>query len=495
MKKIVYSLLSLFVSIPFFAQEEEVFYKSEHFYIRGNSLLTGNNILGHHATNALMDNSVANDAVKMKYIDIDNDKRTFSSSQASITDVPENSKIVYAVLYWTALYPYNKGRMSTRGGKLSYKGKGGRDADINEILFRTPGKEYILIEGEIIKDGFNSEEVSETAPYVSKADVTDILQNISDVNGIYTVANVRAAEGNIPGGGSAGWMLYVLYENESETLKYFTTYDGLIDVDKKTIDIEFSDFKSLEEGKINPVFGVGALEGDRKIPSDQLLLWSPKKRDFIPLSNAVREERNFFNSSIIIDENNLPDRNPNSSNTLGFDLVKISVDNNENLFFDEASTETTLRFQTRVDRYYVFFVSFEIEIDSDFLEKSEKVSVSENEHEIEAEIETDESLEKSFVFETAENQEGTSHYPGVEIPELSAGYYIISNVFSISKNAEEWKNLLVSKGFTPKSFINPKTGWEYVYLDSFQNPEEATTVLEENKKRSLFEGLWILKVN
>src|SRR5690554_6803222 len=213
------------------------------------------------------------------------------------------------------------------------------------------------------KEGFE-----DVAPYVCRADVTDILQELPELTGVYTVGNIRAAEGKIPGGGSAGWLLYIVYENAEESLKYFTTYDGLIEVDREKVDIKFSGFRSKQEGKINPTLGIGALEGDRKIRSDQMLLYNEKEDDFVPMSNALREERNFFNSSITMGNSVYQDRNPNSSNTLGFDLLKLNIPNEKNQFFDENTTEATLRFQTRADRFYLFFVSFEIDLDQDYLE-------------------------------------------------------------------------------------------------------------------------------
>lgn len=365
----IFTLLAVFLWFQSgFSQTKDRLKESKHIYIHGNSVLVGNNSLGHHATKPMLEDDVPNDAVKMKYIDVDQDKKTFSSSEASISGIPENSRVVYAVLYWSALYPYEKGNLRTTGGKTRFIGKGERSTDFNQILFQTPGNKYRSVLGTVLKDGHEQKEFKDTSPYVCRADVTEFLQALSSANGTYAVGNIRAAEGRVSGGGSAGWLLYVVYENEEESLKYFTTYDGLIEVDKEVVDLKFSGFKSKQEGKINPTFGIGALEGDRKIRSDQMLLYSKKNDEFIAMGNALREERNFFNSSITMGNSIFQDRNPNSSNTLGFDLLKFDIPNENNDFFDENTTDAVLRFQTRADRFYLFFVSFEIDMDRDYLE-------------------------------------------------------------------------------------------------------------------------------
>lgn len=359
------TLLSYQFAIP---QSTGNLKENKHIYLHGNSVLIGNTILGHHTTKPMMDDNIPNDAVKMKYIDVDQDRKTFSSSQASLIDAPKNARVAYAALYWGALYPHKKSSISTRGGKVRFMGKGERDSDVNQILFQMPGKEYISIEGKILKDEHGNKDFSNVSPYVCRADVTNLLQDLPHINGIYTVANIKATEGTISGGGSAGWILYVVYEDFSESLKYFTTYDGLIQVDRETVDLKFSNFKSNQKGKINPTLGIAALEGDRKIRTDQMLLYSPKKDEFIPMSNRLRSERNFFNSSITMGNQIYENRNPNSSNTLGFDVLKLDVPNESNQFFDENTTETTLRFQTKADRFFLFFVSFEIDMDREYLE-------------------------------------------------------------------------------------------------------------------------------
>lgn len=588
-----------------FSQTKENLKESKQLYFHGNSILIGNNILGHHATRPMMQDEVPNDAVNMKYIDVDDDKATFSSSQASIRDVPNNAKVAYAALYWTGLYPYEKGVLRTSSGRARYIARGEREDKVHQVLFKTPGSEYVPIEGIVLKDEYGKEGFEDVAPYVCRADVTDILQELPELTGVYSVGNIRAAEGKIPGGGSAGWLLYIVYENAEESLKYFTTYDGLIEVDREKVDIKFSRFRSRQEGKINPTLGIGALEGDRKIRSDQLLLYNEKEQDFVPMSNSLREERNFFNSSITMGNSMYSDRNPNSSNTLGFDLLKLDIPNEKNQFFDENTTEATLRFQTRADRFYLFFVSFEIDLDQDYLElvnfgwnqtesiskkdglqkaektptttqkiqssdtnavainstqrpeteedadqnklhegvedlaagktefsKSEEVGINGDEEttqrlrdnvggsqkQINEESDEQEADKKGIQLSNTSkiytvNGSRKLRYPNLSeseavdikhqiltqdnriIPGLPSGYYLVTNVFANRKNAIRWREFLISKGFTPHTFVSPENDWEYIYIQSFDDLEGGFEVWKQHQDKEYFIGLWLMKVN
>src|SRR5690606_23677296 len=81
--------------------------------IKGEITFIGNNILNrktdskssNDAYNEIGPNSDYNDDLNMQYIDIDNDKSTFSSSSASLSiPDPSCSRVVYAGLYWSAKY-------------------------------------------------------------------------------------------------------------------------------------------------------------------------------------------------------------------------------------------------------------------------------------------------------------------------------------------------------------------------------------------------------
>ena len=257
-----------------YPQEGLLFSRQQQLYLKGNSALIGNNIVSTDATKPLNDLSGFNDNLKLEYIDIDDDKTTFSSSQANLTiDVPP-SKIKYAALYWSAVYKYDKGvkRELKEKNKIVYKGNDTRSMNVNSILFKQPNGNYQKIEGQIIFDSYNSKLFEFNKPYLCYADVTSQLQQVKTINGSYTVANILATEGYISGGASGGWLLYIVYESEKAKPKYFATFKGFVEVYKEPVDIIFNNFKTDESDTIKSSFCLGALEGDQKLKTDSLEL-------------------------------------------------------------------------------------------------------------------------------------------------------------------------------------------------------------------------------
>ena len=166
------------------------------------------------------------------------------------------------------------------------------------------------------------------------------------------------------GGSSAGWVLYVVYKNPNSNPKHITTYHGFADIAENTpLDIEIKQLTTEKEGLIDASITMAALEGDINLKQDQSLIFNPKDSTYIPLSNKLRNSKNFFNSSITTKENNLfSNRIPNSTNTLGFDLAQMKVPNNNNNIISKNTTEAGLRFSTKSDRFYLFFTAFELSL-------------------------------------------------------------------------------------------------------------------------------------
>lgn len=489
MKPFCFVLLN-FIACMCFAQEAPNFTLNKQFYLKGNSALIGNNIISLDRTEALNNNSKFNDIESLIYVDIDNDDNTFSSSQATL-NIPENSKIKYAAIYWSAIYPYNYGKAETKRinneKKIVYVGDGKRDDNINNILFKTPNSKYIPINGTIVLDEITNTAIENTHPYVCFADVTTVLQNEENNNGNYTLGNIKATQGYVSGGCSAGWLLYVVYENDNDTAKYFTVYNGFADVFEEPVNILFQNFKTPEDGDIKTSLLLGTLEGDKKIKGDHCGFLDANN-NYVPLANKVRPKFNFFNSSITVDEKPFLERLPASTNTLGFDLLKMNIPNKNNNIIANNSNRAAFQLNSKLDRYYLFFVAFETEINPVYLEKNEpdttnlipkKKIVNKL---IEAE-EIDKDLEKIINMES------------IRVPNTPKGYYLVTNVFSKKYHASMWITFLKEKKYNPKVFINPKNGWHSVYVDYNLDPITIYKKLKELSLKDYFKDLWITKVN
>src|SRR5690606_30725429 len=175
----------------------------------------------------------------------------------------------------------------------------------------------------------------------------------------------------IVGGISGGWSLVIVYENPTLLGKKITTFDGYAGIKSgESLDIPVQGFRTLPEHfPVNANMGVMALEGDRGIDGDQLRIKADgiSSNDYVRLSNSVNPWNNFFNGSISRQteyDNGLinPNRNPNSENTLGWDVDLFRINNPNNSVIPNNETGVTLRAMSTQDKYDIFFTSFDVEI-------------------------------------------------------------------------------------------------------------------------------------
>jgi len=318
--------------------------------IKGDMVLIGNNILG-PSNNPYNNENGYNHLEDMQYIDIDNDPSTFSSSSADLEiPNPDCYLVKYAGLYWGAV---------TKG-----------DQPFTNVKFKGPTGEYNDITGTVIFDaGGTSADGGNSFPYACYADVTSILTGLTDNLGTYTLANVSSALGKtddfIPRnqtGYSAGWSLFVVYEDPSLPGKSITSFDGFSTIrlsgDNNNLDIPVSGFTSVPApSPVRASFAFATLEGDKPISGDRL------KLNGTTLSTTDRSANNFFNSSVT-QINTLPvnNRNPNSTNTLGFDTGVLNIPNPGNTVIPNNATSATLTFNTSGDTYFQYFLAFAIDI-------------------------------------------------------------------------------------------------------------------------------------
>lgn len=334
-------------------------------YVKGDMTVIANNIVnrkdyGNNPNMPYMNatkTAKLNDEFEMFYIDIDSDMSTFSSSAATLyLENEENKKIVYAGLYWSATYKYNSGVKNKRN---KFKAFDKNREEFDQIKLKLPGENtYVNVKGEVIFDGLDKKGFDESAPYAVYADITDLVKSLGNSTGEYTVANIKATQGVVEGGVSGGWTMFFVYEDENETAKFITSYDGFAGVTDKSTEILFTGFKTLPEGNVSAKLACAGLEGDNNLAGDQLQIKSQLSEVFTLLSGPLKLENNFFNSNIIIDDQYYTARNPNSKNTLGFDTALITIANPDNSVIQNNTDNVTLKLKTVGDRYFMFFNAF-----------------------------------------------------------------------------------------------------------------------------------------
>lgn len=332
--------------------------------LKGDMLLIGNNILNRNTNNRDPDDayngSGYNSDFSMEYIDIDNDNSTFSSSSATLT-VPKPAcyKIVYAGLYWGAIL-----QQDDRSG-------------IEKVKLKLPTGGYNDITGQIVYDA-NAAPIGgdKNKAYACYADITSLVTGQANAQGLYTVANVKSSQGSNGGTGlSAGWSIFIVYEDPTLPAKYITSFDGFSGIGgATTLDIPVSGFKTIPTGPVRVKFAFAALEGDQPISGDYLQI------NGIPISatnaanTSIRSSNNFFNSSVTYVDpatdktDDFLNRNPASTNTLGYDAGILNINNPGTLLrpggivIDNNETSANIRLGSTQDVYFYYFNAFAVDI-------------------------------------------------------------------------------------------------------------------------------------
>lgn len=300
--------------------------------------------------------SQGNNSLNLDYIDIDNDASTFSSSKAAL-NLPSCSKVVFAGLYWSAVYPrkYWNDVNSTR------------DTEVNTIKFKLPNEEYQDVTGDIIFDGPTISGTKEKIVYTCFKDITSIIDAQDSPNGDYVAANIKATvRGKSNTGSSAGWIMVVIYENELEPTRRVSIFDGFTAVkggsNSVNAEVSYSGFKTIPNGPVRAKMLVAALEGDKSIKGDRFQM-KDVNGTFQTLSTPnTNPATNFFNGSITINDQFLANRNPSSENTLGFDADVFNLNNINNQLIANNQTDADIKLTTSGDGYWVFLNAMSVEI-------------------------------------------------------------------------------------------------------------------------------------
>lgn len=363
---------AIFISMFSFtyAQQTVPFTTQKAFYIYGDAAVIGNNILSKDKQEPYNDYLLTNDDIDMVYVDIDQDKTTFSSSSANLKLPDNQSKIAYAVLYWSATYSYIKGTRREEDAQFYFQGNRQKNRSlINKVKLKLPGENYQNITGNVLFDGAKNPAFALNAPYVCFADVTKQLQEAKQVNGEYTVANINATQGYVAGGSAAGWMLYVVYEAPTSKPKYITTFNGFSHIGNQPEIISLDDFKTPDKGATSTAIVLATLEGDSALSGDQCIVANPVTNKAWQLQALNRDKDNFFSSQITSVSTANTVRYPNSNNTLGFDLATVTLPNNDEAVIVNGTEKVDLIFNTKQDRFYLFFTAFNTEISESFFKE------------------------------------------------------------------------------------------------------------------------------
>ena len=559
--KIIFSLLiSLTAASYLYAQESDTLTTRYKVLSKGNIFITGNNILNRKEGKAdantpyndLIGGLKLNDSQVMEYIDVDKDKKTFSSSTANVS-LPKNSKILFAGLYWAATYPYEQGQVVAQKSVA----KDAKRESVEEVLLKMPKEKYTPVKGEYVFDGnTDSRYMGKNAPYIMFADVTKLIQNNKRIDGEYTVANVRAARGSVVGGSCAGWTLVIAYENASDPFRKLDIKDGFIEVKGKK-NIAFSNYKIPSVKEAFPRLVGAVLDADFNQGENQVGVFSDKVGFY--LETKTRKIKNFFNSSITYAEDYNKQRKPNSKNTLGFDIFSVELPNYDFEVFPVGNEYLRVNLSSTSDSYYAFLMGLAINTEESTSLRDEEVdrllgkkttpkpaptgqtvvntnqtpTTTQGQNTAQAATNTGvkatsqtntnqtnaTSGTKTPVQQTTTGQTATTGQVGQaatavqteQIPDnvrritsanVKKGFYLILGVYSSKENAEKYMFGLRQKGmraegsffYTEKNLYYAYSLYAPTYAEAFKKQQEINTARSLNPDLQKVKDVWILYV-
>jgi hypothetical protein len=457
--------------------------------------------------------ALLNDDFHMEYIDVDQDESTFSSSSAELfLDSSASRKVVYAGLYWAGTYKYNSGQEVKEG---KFAAVDATRQPVNTVKLKLPNQsQYTSVTGTVIFDGLNSAEQKDCAPYVVYADITDQVNQLTNPSGVYTLADIRATQGTLPGGIAAGWQIFLVYEDGTKSKKHITTQDGFSDISSSSVNLNFNGFQTIDQGQVTARIAVSALDGDYKVSGDRVLIKTSKSKDFIAVFNKLRKPDNFFNSSITIDNKHAVNRFPDSKNTLGFDACLTKISNENNIVFGNNASEATLKVESSSDKCFLFFAALIVDESIEIQSIKKAVTISKAEiletydikkvpmiREMYADLfQTTSSknfANKAQTFSSKKSEMNKTQLPiqTLNITNQDKGFYVVANAFTVADNARQFSTLLGLKDVKSKSFVNKINNYTYVYLERFDQLEDAIGYYASKAENTYPEPLYIVSVN
>jgi gliding motility-associated-like protein/uncharacterized repeat protein (TIGR01451 family) len=350
--------LLLLLSLPLAAQLMEPFSVRYSESLKGNFTIIANNMLSRTSTGDYNGDNNNHDFNNNVYVDIDTDPSTFNSSSANFVN-PDPSvsciSIFKAFIYWAAA-----------------------DTELSNGDDNQPGWNFndikLMLPGEVVYTTITADDVIfrgrdthfEDDPYICVKDITTQVTALADKYGTYQVANVEAAElelshSNV--GTSGGWQIVFVYESPELPSRNITLFDGYAHVSStaNNFDILFDGFQTTPIGNVNANIVIGALEGDRHVTDDRLQILDVAN-NFVDITAPLRAADNFFNSRITVGNGNFIDRNPASTNTLGYDAAEFELDNPGNSIITNNQTSATLRLTSAWDAYGLYLLGLAVEV-------------------------------------------------------------------------------------------------------------------------------------
>ena len=284
----------------------------------------------------------SNGAYTQSYVDIDGNSSTFMSSSDSL-NLTNCSEILFAGLYWSGRITSTTANYSTR----------------NSIKLKVNSGTYQPLTADNLLDVPTIGGASWSHPsYFCFKNITSIV-SANGIKGRYTIADLVTQSGSSNLWG--GWSIVIVYKNVFKSMRNLTVYDGFANISAgNSLDIPISGFVTPLSGPVSFELGVIAMDGDRDSQGDQFQFNGAGS--FVNVSDALHGTNNFFNSMIAENGVITPYRNPNYSNSLGYDAGIFSPINSSYQYINNGATNATVRVTTSSENILTRVITSAIDV-------------------------------------------------------------------------------------------------------------------------------------
>jgi len=276
-----------------------------------------------------------------------------NSSDATISDIPNDAEVVWAALY-TQAYLYQNQNTVTNG------------LNNNPVYLIRPDGTRLDVYPETIdlhadSDDFQGHTYSTYSPLDSL-----IGMKGSQVNGVWTGANISTtysilanpientphSSGITSLGFYGAWSLVLIYKDKDESLKNISVYDGykVVHPDNDDVEISISGFLTPTNGPVESTLSLFAAEGDTLMTGDGLYIHDDTEYKTIEGTNAFKSETSGF------------EKNPTLINNFGIDIQNHNIGTSGLNFIKNGATSTKIKLSTTQDVYFPSMIAFTTEL-------------------------------------------------------------------------------------------------------------------------------------
>jgi hypothetical protein len=318
--------------------------------ITGNLAFIGNTVLcvdeNQDGTCDNYTGTQTNTSLNLKFIDVDGVNRTFNNSSQALLSIPNTATVKWAGVY-TQGYLDNVTNSTTANNLIS-----------DSIYLTIPSIGTFSSTPLVMNKYANG---NDGYTYATFSEVKELQNKIgANINGWITAANIKAYEGadNSGLGNFGAWTLVVIYEDDSESLKNISVFDGYRRIANETafqtVDIPITGFLTPTSGDISSTLSIFAAEGDKNIEGDKLYA-SNSSGTFI----AINETNAFYSSISGVT------RNPSITNNQGIDIQNHELGNTTTTglnIIGNSQQSSTIRLTSTQDTYFPSVVAFTTEL-------------------------------------------------------------------------------------------------------------------------------------